>query len=240
MGDADERLRLDLRGRDPDDGMSDVAYEKGALLLRTLERAHGRARFDTFLRAWFDEHAFASVSTDTFERFVARELPRGDVALEPWLDRAGVPIGARWSDIDPFAAVDRELERFLAGAAADELALAGRAAHEWLRFIRGLPRDLAPARMAELDRAFGLTDAGNAEIAAAWLEAAVLRGHREVDERLAQFLRTVGRRKFLGPLYEALMAAGRGDEARRIYAEARAGYHPIAQADLDALLGPAP
>src|SRR3954452_16586939 len=45
----DEVLHIDLRGRDPDDGMTQVPYEKGALFLTTLEQAFGRPRFDAFL-----------------------------------------------------------------------------------------------------------------------------------------------------------------------------------------------
>ena len=40
---ADTRLHLDLKGRHPDDGSSDIAYEKGAAFLRTIE-ATGRPR----------------------------------------------------------------------------------------------------------------------------------------------------------------------------------------------------
>jgi hypothetical protein len=34
--------------------------------------------------------------------------------------------------------------------------------------------------------------------------------------------------------------SGRRDEARSVYAAARAGYHPIARTELDALLGAVP
>src|SRR5690606_12478672 len=55
---GDSRLHVDLRGRDPDDGLSDVAYEKGALFLREFEESYGREAFDPFIRKWFVEHAF--------------------------------------------------------------------------------------------------------------------------------------------------------------------------------------
>ena len=50
-------------GRDPDDGCTLVPYEKGALLLRTIEKAVGRERFDAFLRGYFDHFAFRSITT---------------------------------------------------------------------------------------------------------------------------------------------------------------------------------
>ena len=58
---ADTRLHLDLKGRDPDDGMNDIAYEKGALFLRTIERTVGRDRFDAWLRGYFDRNAYRQI-----------------------------------------------------------------------------------------------------------------------------------------------------------------------------------
>ena len=40
---ADTHLKLNLKGRDPDDGMTDIAYEKGAYFLGMLE-SKGRQR----------------------------------------------------------------------------------------------------------------------------------------------------------------------------------------------------
>ena len=54
---------------------------------------------------------------------------------------------------------------------------------------------------------------------------------------LERFLMTQGRRKFLRPLYEDLMARDWGAiEARRIYAAARSGYHAVAIHTLDAIV----
>src|SRR6185295_15635767 len=59
----DTKLELDLAGRDPDDGMNDIAYKKGALFLRLIEETVGRARWDEYLRSYFDRHAFQSMDT---------------------------------------------------------------------------------------------------------------------------------------------------------------------------------
>ena len=48
----------------------------------------------------------------------------------------------------------------------------------------------------------------------------------------------MGRRKFLKPIYTELMKTPEGQErARRIYAKARPGYHPIAQTTIDGIVG---
>jgi aminopeptidase N len=54
LPDADEILHVDLKGRDPDEGSTDIPYEKGALFLRHLEQTFGRERFDQFLKGYFD------------------------------------------------------------------------------------------------------------------------------------------------------------------------------------------
>jgi leukotriene-A4 hydrolase len=236
----DTALHVDLDGRDPDDGINRVPYEKGALLLRTLEETLGRAVFDGVLRAWFDEHAFRSVTTAQFESYLGSQLDPAvaqALSIEAWIHEPGIPDGAARPSTQGFAAVDAALEAFLAGGDAAALDAGSWSAHEWLRFLRGLPPDLPAARLGELDDVFALTDTGNYEVLAQWLETAVRHGHRATDERLEAFLLEVGRRKFLVPLYRSLLEHGRIDDARRIYGQARPGYHPISRGTLDELIG---
>src|SRR2546421_609741 len=55
--------------------------------------------------------------------------------------------------------------------------------------------------------------------------------------RLEEFLTTVGRRKYLKPLYEELVKTPDGRaRAETIYKKARAGYHPIAVTTVDGIL----
>ena len=55
--------------------------------------------------------------------------------------------------------------------------------------------------------------------------------------KMAAFLETVGRRKYIKPIYEELAKTPEGRErALRIYRQARPAYHPIAQTTVDALL----
>ncbi len=245
LDEPDERLRPDLEGRDPDEALSDIAYEKGAVFLSVLEQSYGRERFDAFLERWFREHAFTSVTTEQFERFAKQNLlsaaqplaGRKAPDLQAWIHSpgAGPQLPARDA---VFTRVDAAVASFVAGEVeAKALPVGEWSPHEWLHFLRALPDDLAGERLRELDAAHELTRSGNAEILALWLEVGVRHGYREVDAALRRFLVDVGRRKFLLPLYEALLEANRRDEALEIYAAARSGYHPITQHSLDALLG---
>ncbi|MCB9879556.1 MAG: M1 family metallopeptidase [Planctomycetes bacterium] len=240
---ADQVLHIDLTGRNPDDGMTAVAYDKGAAFLRRLEQVFGRARMDAFLRAWFDEHAFQSVTTATFVEFLERRLLAKDPAaaaqvdVARWIEQAGLPEDAPIPDSPLFRAVDDALAALRSGEAPGELATDGWTTPQWLRFLAGLDEPSAQV-LAALDRAFRFTQSGNSEILCAWLDLSTRRGYHAVDRRLELFLMTVGRRKFLKPLYQALLDT-EGGKARAldIYRRARPRYHAVSQHTLDAMLG---
>lgn len=233
LPESDRVLHLDLRGRDPDDGCTLVPYEKGALLLRTIEREVGRSRFDAFLRAYFDHFAFQSITTADFLRYLRRELPV-NLPLEDWIDKPGVPDGAAEPKSDAFRRVEEQAACWEQGGAIQTSTWSTQL---WLHFLRTLEKP----DMARLDREFHLTGSGNSEILFQWLLMAARGGYEPAFPRMEEFLITVGRRKFVKPLYTELMKTPEGQaRARRIYARARAGYHPIAQMTLDATVGGKP
>ncbi len=242
LPEADQKLHIDLAGRNPDDGMTGVPYQKGAAFLRRLELAFGRERVDAFLRRWFDEHAFQSVTTAQFRAFLQRELLDGDataaaIDVAQWIDGVGLPADAPRPESALFAAVDEQLAAWRGGGAATALHTDGWVTQQWLRFLHGLGK-VDPARGAELDAHFAFTRSGNSEILCAWLQLAIQSGYAGADRRLELFLMTVGRRKFLKPLYEAILQQPGGKErALAIYQKARPRYHAVSQRSLDALLG---
>src|SRR5206468_3312435 len=93
---------------------------------------------------------------------------------------------------------------------------------EWQRFLDALPRELNPQQLAALDGAFGFTRSGNSEILFSWLQIAIRQHYVPALRPLEHFLASQGRRKYLAPLYRALMAQDWGkEEAKRVYARAR-------------------
>jgi aminopeptidase N len=237
----DTRLKLDLAGRDPDEGMTDVAYEKGYALLRLIESRVGRVKFDAFLRNYFDRFAFQSMTTELFEQHLKDSLlvPNG-VALntDPWIHQTGVPDDDIVPQSDKFKEVEAQLARWVAGTPAGELRTKGWSTFEWMHFLRHLPEGLSVDRMKELDTAYGFTASGNSEILAAWLEQCIRNDYPASYERLDQFLTTVGRRKFLIPLYQELITTEKGRAmAMNIYKQARPNYHSVSVRTIDDMLG---
>jgi len=242
---ADTRLHVDLAGRDPDDGMTSVPYDKGANLLRRLEKHFGRARFDAFLRGWFDSHRFRSVTTGTFVDALRKDLFEGDDAawreleIEEWVYQPGIPSNM-------IVPVSKRFERTRAAALAfardGSLDLVEKdewVTTEWLDFLNNLPKAMTAEQMEALDRRFAFSRSGNSEILFAWLVHAVRNTYEPAFPALEDFLTRQGRRKFVRPLYQAMEDNPKTrDRARRIYARARPTYHPITTASIDAILKP--
>lgn len=235
----DTRLRLELEGRDPDDGMNDIAYEKGAFFLRRIEEAVGRERFDAFLASWFEARAFVPTTTDDFLAFVDEKLPeaREKVDLLAWIDGPGLPADIPVVSSSRLAAAEAAARQVADGTPPKLLDTKNWSAHEWRRFLKALPKPLALETLAALDASFGFTTSGNSEVLALWFEHSIASGYAPADAALEQFLMQVGRRKFLQPIYQALVAVPNGRErALAIYTKARPGYHSVSVGTLDEIL----
>ena len=238
----DTILHIDLSGRHPDDGFSGIPYDKGALFLRRLEVLYGRARMDEFLRAWFDGHAFQSVSTADFIAFLQQELIGEEGApeldLEAWIYGPGLPSSAPVVPSKAMAAVDAQLAQYTSKAkSAAQLETEGWVTQQWLHFLKSLPSDLSSEAMADLDSAFGFTASGNSEILCVWFQRTIETGYAQADWQLNAFLMNVGRAKFLRPIYKA-MAKATPQKAKAIYANARSRYHSAATVHLDQIVNP--
>ena len=234
----DQALHADLGGRDPDEGMTQIAYEKGALFLRHLEEAVGRDAFDDFLRGYFDHFAFQSITTADFESYLAEHLAVDAVPVSEWIYEPGLPASAPRPASDVFDRLEGQASRWIGGEiAATDLDTAEWTTFEWLHFLGVLPEEVSLGRRGELDRAYELTESGNAEIAHQWLLIAIRNSYRPADSRLERYLVEIGRRKLILPLYAALAETPAGlSRARAIYDRARPGYHPISSDSIDAVL----
>jgi aminopeptidase N len=240
----DQILYVDLTGRDPDDGFTSVPYEKGALFLTAIEQAVGRDTFDAFLRDYFQQHAFQSITSQDFLRYLERQLVRVNPGLErkvpvmEWVTQPGLPAGHPIPTSTLLEVVNADAQAFASGAkAARALPFRTWSSLQQLSFLRALPKDLGTAKMQALEEAFQLTASGNAEVLSQWLLMAARNSYSPAYGRMERFLVEVGRRKFLKPLYEELAKTPEGRiRAKAIYAKARAGYHPMAVATVDAIL----
>lgn len=250
---ADTHLKLDLAGRDPDEGLTEVAYEKGAAFLRTIERIVGRERFDAWLRGYFERNAFRPMTTELFLEDIRANLIQGDAALEQqlmmdaWIYQPGMPSNWQPPVSHAFEPVDAAAVAFFKdGGPASAIPWSGWSTQERQRFLAWRPTGLeagtdwlTPAQLADLEATLNLRQEGNAEVLFAWLQIAVQHRYEAAVPTLQRFLTTMGRRKFVLPLFTSLWAEGDWGRpiATRIYAEARPGYHPVTTNSVDAVVG---
>lgn len=235
----DQILHIDLMGRDPDDGSTEVPYEKGALFLRQLEETFGRGKFDQFLKGYFDYFAFQSITTADFRAYLQKNLLDRNPQLvakfpptliDEWTEKPGLPASAPKPQSEAFAKVELQAKAWIEASPKPQLQTKGWSTQEWLHFLSYVSPMMGSKGMEELDHAFNLTKTGNAEIAHVWLLAAVRNNYAPAYPRLEEYLTTIGRQKLIKPLYEELMKTPEGKQrAKAIFARARAGYHPIAQ-----------
>lgn len=244
LPERDQILHIDLKGRDPDEGVTGIPYNKGSLLLRKMEEVFGRETFDAYLKRYFDHFAFQSITTETMLDYLKRELLNAHpdsaarLALQEWIYEPGLPASAPRASSERLRRVAEQAAAFKAGGSARAIDAQGWSTQEWLEFLQ----EIAPPeadRMAELDARFSLTRSGNSEIASLWLRMAIATGYEPAYPRLEAFLLEVGRQKLIRPLYAELMKTPEGQQrARAIYAKARPGYHPIAQTAMDRIVTP--
>jgi leukotriene-A4 hydrolase len=233
----------ELEGKDPDDYDPAVQYDKGALLLHTIESIVGRKRWDAYLKGYFQRHAFRSMTTQGFlddlrEHLIGDDMPLTlRLDLESWIFGPTVPKNAVVTESAALAKVDHELGRLRAGALAADLETEGWVTQQWQRFLRGLEKS-SKERLADLDAVFAFTRSGNAEILNDWFQLAIAADYEPAYPALERFLTGMGRRKFLRPLYTELAKTPAGlARAKAIYAKARPGYHPVSRGTIDAIVG---
>jgi hypothetical protein len=238
-------LKLDLKGRDPDIGFTDVPYEKGSAFLRLIEQTVGRKKLDAFLRKYFDSHAFQTMTTEQFLDYLNKNLLDGHddwkkaINVHSWVYEPGIPDNFPVPGNVRFKKVDAQAKAFLSGTAATGLQTEGWSTYEWMHFLRQLPMPLDTAKMNDLDSTFHFTRTGNSEIADIWFLMAIKSHYTKAFPTMKDFLYHTGREKFLEPLYHALMETPEGTRmARDIYDIARPNYHPLAQKDVDHILHP--
>jgi len=240
---GDTQLYIDLKGRDPDDAFSGVPYVKGQLFLMYLEEKFGREKFDEFMLDYFNHYAFKSVGTENFIRYLKQNLTHkypnivSDNMLNEWIYKSGLPSDAPQPKSNAFTLIDNLTRQLLANElSVDDIKTKEWTLHEWLHFINNLPLNVQQPFMKALDKRFNLTDSTNAEITHAWYLLSIKVGYKEVYPQMATYLKAIGRRKLIVPLYKELVTTKAGkDWALQVYKQARPGYHGLAKGTIDPL-----
>jgi aminopeptidase N len=237
------KLRTDLSGVDPDEAFSSIPYEKGARFFALLERTTGRERFDRFIGDYIARFRFTSITSETFVAFLDEKLPglSREIHADEWLHGTGLPKNApafhsaRLSELKDLGA------RFASGPRPDAAALARMTPAEMLVFLQHVPRPLPTEGTADLETATRFLGQGNHELLVEGLTIAAASDWESAFARIREVLASVGRMKYLRPLYKALGATPRTRAlAREIYAGARPRYHALSRRVVESALAAYP
>jgi leukotriene-A4 hydrolase len=240
---ADTKLKLNLEGRNPDEGVTDIAYNKGYFFLRSIEEKYGRKEFDSFLKDYFEVNAFTSMDTETFMQNITGyyqekfgiNIPREH--FDRWIFSEGLPADCPKPDSKRFKKVDEVIAGWNAEQQLGKGMAEGWSTQEWLHFLKNLPATLSQEQMKAIDNFGNFTQSGNAEIISAWGVIAIRNNYERMYPRIETFLINTGRRKFLSPLYNELVKTPEGKaRAKKIYEKARPNYHFVATNTFDRLL----
>ena len=235
-------LKLDLKGKNPDDGMNSIAYDKGYLFLRTLENTVGREKMDSFLKEYFNKHAFSTITTEKFISYLNTELLEKnsiDFNVDAWVYKAGIPANAAKIQSDKFQNVEEAIAAWEKGTLKEkDLCKKNWNIQQKIHFIRNIPAGISIEKFTKLDTACNFSNATNSYIAMVWFEQAINHNYHanDVDTRIDNFLMTVGRRWYVSTLYKAFKRNNRLEDAKRIYEKARPNYHSVTANTIDEML----
>ncbi|MES2986428.1 MAG: M1 family metallopeptidase [Pseudomonadota bacterium] len=229
---------------DPGATAGQLDYFKGSTMLRTIEVAVGRKRFDTYMRSYFDRHAFQPQTSAGFLADIRKRLIKGDKVLEAklqldrWVYEPGLPENAVHVKSPILGQIDAKLAAVNAGGPVSAVQPSGWNTQQWLRFLNGLPREQTPARLKELDETLGLSASTNAYVRSAWAELAIANRYDPALPGIDAFVNSVGRGLLIRPVYSGLMAQGDWGKpiAARLFEQAKQSYHPFVRGQVEKML----
>ncbi len=229
----DTRLKLDLDGRDPDDGMNDIAYNKGYWLLRTIEERVGRVKFDRFLKKYFTEHAFQVMNTERFIEILHRELldpgNANYIGVKRWVYEPNIPDNAYPIVSDRIVKVDEMVSNYNSGVISNgDIPWKSWTYQEQYRFLTNV-KFASLEQFHDWDKSHRVSSTRNKEILFAWILKSIEMNDQSqhAQQVLTQFLGEVGRRKFIAPLYKKLIHEGRSNEAKNYLDLYKGVYHSV-------------
>lgn len=237
----DTKLYLNLQGRDPDDGLTDIAYEKGRFFLRHIENTIGRKNWDAFLKLYFNEHEFSTINTQQFLKDLQSRIIKNNAELDKKIDAKTWIFGKGLPESCEKLEHSKEIEKvklWMAEIEKKGFELAKRPSdfttHHWNYFLRNFPKwNLKNLELANASLQIGSST--NSEILFDWFMLCIEHKYTSQYSQIEKFLSTVGRRKFILPIYEKL-AEKEKTLAITWFNKYKNNYHSVATQSLEEAL----
>ncbi|RYP47007.1 hypothetical protein DL768_006867 [Monosporascus sp. mg162] len=243
------KLIINHKGVDPEDAFSTVPYEKGFHFLYYLERLVGREHFDKFIPHYFntwarkslDSYEFKRTFLDFFEAYGNAEI-KEKIATIPWEERfykPGLPpkpdfntayvdkcldLAEKWRQEDYKPDV-KDIESFT----ANQMVV-------FLQTIQSFPTPLSAERSHLLGATYNISSSKNVEVKSAYYIVSLNAGDREEIPGIVELISSVGRMKFVRPLYRKLNEVDR-DLAVKTFEKSKDFYPSTTRNQLEKDLG---
>ncbi|SCX80358.1 Aminopeptidase N [Flavobacterium anhuiense] len=238
----DTRLKVSLTGRNPDDGISMIPYVKGYSFLRVIENAVGRDKFDPFIKNYFDSHAFQSITTEDFVKYLNENLIKDDKALadkiqlDNWIYKPGIPsniVPVSSAEFDAIDAIQKSWRETGVAGLSKKITTTAEKQH----FIDHLPADITAKEMEAIDKEFNFTKGGNFIIKRQWFVQAIRHQYKAADPAIEQFLIGSSRTGSIMMLYKEMVKTPEGKVwAKKVFDKAKSGYHATTIQDAASVL----
>lgn len=261
----DTKLHLKLKNRNPDDGMTQIAYVKGAFFLKTLEAKVGREKLDKFLNSYFESFKFKTVTSKQFESVLQERLldpNKIKFNYKEWIYEEGLPkncvkiVSTRLQNMTELA------QNFSAGVPVFEpkihfvyQKIKGKRkkkkvkvieqikrddfiVQEWQVFIRNLDDKITVNQLNKADNAMHFSTWNNSEILTEWFVLNIQKGNAtKLRPEIKRFISKVGRRKYLMPIYKALSLKPADKRwAKEVFEGSKSNYHAVSKNSIEQVL----
>lgn len=249
------RLVIDLKGKDPDDAFSSIPYEKGFNFLYYLEKLVGISKFNKFIPHYFGKYKFKSLDSydfkatllDFFTDDAEASKKLQEVDWDQWFYKPGFPpkpdfdtsmvdvcyeLAQRWANAYKVQIPSLTKTPSTADAAdfkPQPSDVKSWTANQLVVFLESLQRcepPLPAAATQSLGSSYSLTKSSNVEITSRFYQLALHASDTSACEGAAQLLGTVGRMKFVRPLFRELAKVDR-ELAIKTFEKNKDFYHPI-------------
>lgn len=259
----DAALLLQLKNRNPDDGMTSVAYVKGAYFLKNLEHSIGRKKMDQFLNQYFNQHRFQSMNTEKFITFMKNQLTQTQFTnfdYQRWIFQPGLPANVvhapsvLLSEMKTLAKATNEGKDIFAPVKkvkwvnkkgsrkkrkktfVEQLNPKAYNTQQWIMYFRSLNSNISLQTLQKMDEFAHFSEA-NSEVRFEWLLLNLRCGNWMIETSLRKFLASNGRRKYVLPLFNSILRdKNRLEWAREVYQSAKGNYHSVTRKSVEKLL----
>ncbi|KAH8820827.1 putative leukotriene A-4 hydrolase like protein [Xylogone sp. PMI_703] len=241
------KLVQNLKGVDPDDAFSSVAYEKGFHLLYYLEKVVGKAAFDRFIPHYFtvwkkkslDSFEFKATILDFFASDKDASKALESVDWDSWFHKPGFPpkpdfdtsmvdgcyaLAEKWKSAD-YKPSPSDIE----GWSANQIVV-------FLEAVQLFKDPLSASQSKQMGEAYKLIGTRNVELSSRYFRIGLAARDESIYQPAAELLGQVGRMKFVRPLYRNLALADKA-LALKTFEKNKDFYHPICRSMVEKDLG---